>query len=395
VRFIALSLALALAACESILGIGDTKLDLRHRAAAADASTDAKTEPAQRQRSPDMDASATVAPPELEAGFHDAVVGDAHERSDGGRDAGRMDAIGRDGASKPPSKPPDGSSASSAGDQDGGDPGPSRWQPSALKGLVLWLDAAHGIAPAAGTGVQRWRDLSSNGNDATQSRTEAQPMFLDGAVHGFPAVQFDGNSSYLAVADSSSFDFATEPFTIEVVAAWSNATTPTTNSWGYALLLAKQASDGGFGLFANTDLSDQHDPRSRCGFLLGYYATSWVENLNDGKFRLYGGERVNGTTLDLRVDGSSAGQMWTPAETSATAVGSELLIGGQPHALQFLSGAIAEVVVVRGRLLPVQLEQLEQYFNEKYQLWDAASIAALYASPSFLPVTIADGLLFP
>jgi hypothetical protein len=62
---------------------------------------------------------------------------------------------------------------------------------------VLWLDAA-ALALPDGTRVAKWPDASTRGGgDATQASPALQPTFRKAAMNGLPAVDFDGNATFL------------------------------------------------------------------------------------------------------------------------------------------------------------------------------------------------------
>jgi len=62
-----------------------------------------------------------------------------------------------------------------------------------LSGISLWFDASSISGVADGSPLSRWQDLSSNKNDATQSLTNKQPVYVAKSKNGgLPAVRFAG-----------------------------------------------------------------------------------------------------------------------------------------------------------------------------------------------------------
>ena len=59
-------------------------------------------------------------------------------------------------------------------------------------GLTLWLDASDSstITYDSSNLVSEWRDKSGNGNDLTQSNASYQPLYMEDAVNGKPAIKF-------------------------------------------------------------------------------------------------------------------------------------------------------------------------------------------------------------
>ncbi len=71
-----------------------------------------------------------------------------------------------------------------------------------LSGLQLWLKADDGVT-LNGSTVSQWIDQSGNGNDATQSNTDRQPMFVDNGLNNKPVLHFDGVNDRLGLTGSS------------------------------------------------------------------------------------------------------------------------------------------------------------------------------------------------
>ena len=77
-------------------------------------------------------------------------------------------------------------------------PGPPPFSPASIPGLAFWYDAGQSQQVAPGGTVQRWADLSGNGNDAEQDTAAARPVpVTDGA--GRAALSFDGVDDVLTV----------------------------------------------------------------------------------------------------------------------------------------------------------------------------------------------------
>ncbi len=68
--------------------------------------------------------------------------------------------------------------------------------PSAIPGLKLWLEANAGITTNAAAQISTWADQSSNTNNATQSNTNYQPLYVTDALNGLPVVRFYGSNYF-------------------------------------------------------------------------------------------------------------------------------------------------------------------------------------------------------
>jgi hypothetical protein len=88
--------------------------------------------------------------------------------------------------------------------------------PSALSGLILWLDASNlaslfqddaGATPVATNNdpVGRWADLSGAGNHVMQATGTAKPTYQTGVQGGLPGVSFDGGDYLDGVATYASY----------------------------------------------------------------------------------------------------------------------------------------------------------------------------------------------
>src|SRR5256885_1609798 len=88
------------------------------------------------------------------------------------------------------------------------------WTPSALPGLVLWLDAGFGVPAGADQTVSAWRDRSGHDNDATPGSGQLRPV-LATAANGRPMIffrSFDGTGgAHLTIPDAPTLPFATGP----------------------------------------------------------------------------------------------------------------------------------------------------------------------------------------
>ncbi|MDD5522886.1 MAG: DUF2341 domain-containing protein [Kiritimatiellae bacterium] len=69
------------------------------------------------------------------------------------------------------------------------DPNPS---PTNISGLMLWLKADAGIQTNESGYVTSWTDQSGSNVIASQGITNNQPLYVEGAINGQPAVRFDG-----------------------------------------------------------------------------------------------------------------------------------------------------------------------------------------------------------
>ncbi len=67
----------------------------------------------------------------------------------------------------------------------------SRFNPSKIAGLGLWLNAEKITGLSNGDPVVTWEDQSGNGNDHTQATGSKRPTYRTDVVNGKPVVRFD------------------------------------------------------------------------------------------------------------------------------------------------------------------------------------------------------------
>jgi hypothetical protein len=287
----------------------------------------------------------------LVAGLGDSRLDDA------GDDAGAE--VGADSPGPSDAPPPDTADARA-------------WAPSDLgRGLVVWLDASKGVTVTNGR-VSHWTDLSTYGNDATQSVAGARPVVDTGVVAQHDAIKFDGNT--LFIADAASLQWGVDDYLIEVVAEYTN-TPSSSQTDGYAALWNKGDSTFPFygpALFANT-VAGTPDSRLLVQVKTPEDTSSigWVNSarrgLNDAKFHVFAARRKGQTTLQARVDGEPTAA--TIGVFNVSSVGTSVTLGSAATTtIQLLRGDIAELVAFHGALSEDDVGRLEAYLKAKYAL---------------------------
>lgn len=67
-------------------------------------------------------------------------------------------------------------------------------------GVTLHLRASDGVEIDSNQQVMRWKDLSGSSHDASQSDPDRRAVLVADAVHGHPAVRFDGRRRFMEIA---------------------------------------------------------------------------------------------------------------------------------------------------------------------------------------------------
>jgi hypothetical protein len=91
--------------------------------------------------------------------------------------------------------------------------------PSAISGLKLWLEASAGITTNAAAKISTWADQSGNTNNATQSNTNRQPLYVTNALHGLSVVRFNGTNQYFSLPNFLNGTTQAEAFVVLKAAA--------------------------------------------------------------------------------------------------------------------------------------------------------------------------------
>lgn len=292
------------------------------------------------------------------SGEADAMADVDSHSADTGADAldGEVDSAvdaGLDGPSEAPGN--DGGCPSSA----------ASLSPASVPGLVLWLDAAKGLA-AAGQPVPLWSDQSPAHNDASQPNSGLQPVVEGSAIGGLPAIQFNGSTTFLSIADSASLQWGTADYTLLAVARFSIDLGTTSQE-----LFQKTALDApypGPELMVNSAVPSQ-DTKVSSVLSSDVYATSAHDGLNDVP-HVFTGRRV-GSTVEVRIDGLIEGQA-AGALIDISAPGQPAIIGQNGYrsipGLEAVEGVIAEIVAVKGTISASDLRSLECHMIVKYGL---------------------------
>lgn len=234
--------------------------------------------------------------------------------------------------------------------------------PLGVAGLELWLDA-NTISAANNDPIATWADQSGNSRDATQATTAKKPLWIaDGGatINNKPVLRFDGTDDLMTVADDPALDLGTgEGMTVFVVGKSTRA-----NSDRF---VGKPAPVGN-------------------GRWLIYHPTSGVANyfiettagtdavgstvITNNFHILTGGRDSDGTTIRIRVDGTSEG---TASRAGDASNANALDVGGDSGASKFLQGDIAEILVYSVGLSSADLDTVGGYLSSKYGLdWTLA-----------------------
>jgi hypothetical protein len=241
--------------------------------------------------------------------------------------------------------------------------------PRLQRGLLLWADRTS--LPSPGQLVSRWRDRSSHRNDILAVNPKTPPRVQRDEVG--PIVEIDDPGMVLATEAGPGLTLGIEDFTLFVLA---RCDAPTFQGALFDKINTERMDRAGVELHCNSPAVDVFPgttmlPPTRmhlaivddARFPIGKAIAS-QDMFAPGVLHLVAARRVDGTTVQLRVDGVVQGQMTIPAsvninEQSRAFVGSHY--STLPTPMTFFNGGLGAVIVVRGPLGEDEFGALEAF----------------------------------
>jgi hypothetical protein len=228
--------------------------------------------------------------------------------------------------------------------------------PGGIAGAVLWLKANTGASPAA------WTDNSGLSNNFSQVTPGNQPSLANNSFNYYPALQFNGTSTFLTQPAPTNFPTANTNRTILVVA---NATQVTGYRW--IMSYGNVGSIGGTCQVGNHVASLANDFYGADFETLNPYWNT-VANANGAlaSFTLNAG---TGTQYDRGNFLQTQGFPALSAPSANAVIGA---LDGSPAELW--SGAIGEVIMFNrpqpGRSLPgIKIRFYARHYRRSHQLY--------------------------
>ena len=236
---------------------------------------------------------------------------------------------------------------------------------------VFWLKANAGTSSTSnGTAISYWNDQSGNSVNVSQTVTAQQPSFATNIINGFPAIQFDNNSTAgqndkMIGPDSPLLDSTT----------------------GYSFFTVTRPQNIGG---TNVVVSKRTTVSVDQSFMLFYYTSNKmfidVETTNDRFNSVSSFTNNTNYIIDLLYDGTIANPRCsvylqesldvTSNETSTLVPNnaSPILIGstdaGDPRPF---GGYMSELIIYRQALVPAQRIIVDNYLSAKYNISLAAN----------------------
>jgi len=207
--------------------------------------------------------------------------------------------------------------------------------------LKLRLRADQGVT-SSGDSVSEWDDMSGNGNNATQSNSAYQPLYVAGMMNNMPAIRFNGTNSYLSLPTSTALGIQNHDYEMFIVARSSSS--------NIQLLLS-----------GNTIEQFEYHLNGVGARFIPITATYLDEGTSgtytDGKPHVFEAH-ASSTGGGMSVDGVNGG---TTTANILSSDGGILRIGEQSDGTLHFNGDIAEVLVYDTVLTSAQRDSVEQY----------------------------------
>jgi hypothetical protein len=235
------------------------------------------------------------------------------------------------------------------------------FSPTDLSGLSLWLKADAGVT-LSGPNVTGWADQSGNGNNASANSGQ-EPTFASSFSNSKPAIEFNGTTQVMQIADANSLDFLTTSSFI-VIKYLGQGT-------GNNIVYFKNANAGSpadpamYGLIGSNG-----EERVSFSFNVGGwsdYETSISINNSIPKILSM---TSNGTSQNIYSNGTISNNFSIIGDI-ATSTGT-LQIGGYNQsfdAAEYFYGRIAEIIMYNRAVTGTERQQVETYLNAKYAIY--------------------------
>ncbi|MDX2105782.1 MAG: chitobiase/beta-hexosaminidase C-terminal domain-containing protein [Candidatus Melainabacteria bacterium] len=251
--------------------------------------------------------------------------------------------------------------------------------PVARTDLQLWLRSDFG-PEVSGANVIQWNDLSgaASPNNAVQGTSADQPILIDSAINGKPAVSFDGISQFLAL--SSGISDLTAGASIFAVVKPIGSVSATLFTMG-------NNPDDSVSLLTLTDQVELDAYNSTTSSSVVSASSSLAQDLFQAVDAVHDGAGSADINLDALNIGSGSVQNLTNTSRTFNFIGTDAPV------TTFFQGQLAELLVYSRPVTSVERADIQAYLINKFQLSTAQNIPAPIFSMAggtvFGPVRIA------
>jgi hypothetical protein len=248
--------------------------------------------------------------------------------------------------------------------------------------LALWLAADAAASVDKQNRVMAWRDIvyadNRSAEDAIQADENAQPLLVEDALHGHPAIRFDGTSDYLLTTPLQTTDDQTVLF----VCQFSSGAFEIGRRWGGQIInydgppsrYLSDTLEPGVLQIGEPLLEEQFRPSLLTGQVFAGFVGSTTVEAGRIDSQQVGADApiVGAYTYDythgraeLRINGRSFGEARAFAPQAIT---SRKIIGRHAWMENFFHGDLAELMIYNKALSAKELADATAYLGEKYAI---------------------------
>jgi hypothetical protein len=245
----------------------------------------------------------------------------------------------------------------------------SRFNPTSINGLQLWLDATTGLFDATSGGspvttdgdtVARWEDQSGSGYHVTQATLANRPVLKTGIRNSKNAIRFDGSDDTLVSANIVEDNLsAMTCFVVAYIEGFGGSSLGRYFSRGNQRFWITNGIRSTNQLFA-------HQPAS----LLELGHETALSSIATGNWYLSSGRWDGGTSyltnLSQRINRSASTRGNNQEFALAGVANTTFIIGNRTDLLRAFNGDIAELIIYNQALTTEQIDSVEVYLSAKW-----------------------------
>jgi hypothetical protein len=229
--------------------------------------------------------------------------------------------------------------------------------------LLVWVRADLGIG-LNGSAVSTWADYSGEGNNFAQATASLQPAPTANGIGGRPGISFDGTSDQ--INGPSFHGMLSDPadWTLFVVGGGWTWGASVHAYYGRGMLGAPVLGSSYFYVGVTTEAGP--------GFGTGYWDASahrigYEDSAAEGQNVIVAGTS-DGGEVTTRVNGSAGSTTSGATGAGVNSLATLLQIGKGNGNLNYWDGSISEVLVFDGTLSGEEINQVEQYLGDRYDI---------------------------
>jgi hypothetical protein len=245
----------------------------------------------------------------------------------------------------------------------------SRFNPTSINGLQLWLDATTGLFDATSGGspvttdgatVARWEDQSGSGYHVTQATPANRPVLKTGIRNSKNAIRFDGSDDALVSASIVENNLsAMTCFVVAYIEGFGGSSLGRYFSRGNQRIWITNGTRSTNQLYVHavSDLSQLGHETALSSIAI----SNWY--LSSGR---WDGGTSYLTNVSQRLNRSASTRGNSQSFDLASVANTTYVIGNRTDLLRTFNGDIAELIIYNQTLSTEQIESVEVYLSAKW-----------------------------